>query len=760
MKLLIRKFKLLKKYILSLPRPALLLIGLGIILILPMVISIISQQISVNLTKNLPTTVTIPINSVDVLTCSSFNDTDISTCQANQGCTWNASFRECSGNLVVPVNNPPGDPLPKSEYVSCEGINNSPLVKLTFRAASNATNYRVNIWKEGETSKSFRNLEAVVDINDVLTFTWTATSPIAGGSLTGPAANTKYNWEVAAQNGAGFSNFIAGYPFTTSNCDGTGAGGIGIPEAISETHITCTNSYWKSRFNFKRGSVNGTPGDAYLDLKPDDGFGFGQGSFQGRGPIGADSYEWTDIKANTKYVWRVTMLRPDGGYAVSNEKKFTTPACTNTGGDNTGGGNTGGGNTGGGNTGGGNTGGTTNPPATPACLLNKNFPIPAKDSSKPPVVSIHLDIKLATDTNYTYLDIAGPLSPDATSYTIRDLYPNTSYNVRTWMHTGNGEGYYAGLSSFTMGSCPQATATPVPNSGGGGNTGGGGGSSGGQVSCDSECKKQVGTMYCSSGTAPIGGSCTCTLCSVLSPAAPTATKTPTPTATKTPTPIQSAPTATKTPTPIQGGGQATATPIQSGPTSTPLPGQATATPIPSTNQARIAITLDIPGLGTNKALGQNPNPVRNTRTAQIKVFDANNTLVKEVSGQVAAQDLRNTSVITNITSIDFAYRGTFDLGTLSGNHTVKARFDNSLWKTLGIANFVNGQTVTLPLSVLTTGDIDQNNELNLVDYNLIVSCYGTKSCSQKEKADLNLDGKVDELDLNILYAGFSKRQGD
>ncbi len=757
MKLLNRKFQIIKKSILSLPRPALLLIGLGIILILPLVINIVSQQINVNLTKNLPTTVTIPINSVDVLTCGSYNDTDITTCQSNQGCTWNASFRECSGNLIQPVSNPPGDPLPKSAYTSCEGVGNGPLVKLSFRAASNAERYRINIWKPGQTTNSFRNMDIVADPQETLTFTWSVEQPVGGSDVVVPQPNTTYNWGVAAWNtNGGFSNHIEGGPFTTSNCDSTGAGGVTNPQALSETHITCTNSYWKSQFNFTRGAVNGTPRDAYLDLKPDDGFGFGQGSFQGRGPIGADSYEWTDIKANTKYVWRVTMLRPDGGYAVSNEKKFTTPACTNTGGGNTGGGNTGGGGSGGGgNTGG---GGTTNPPATPACLLNKSFPIPAKDPSKPPVVSIHLDIKLSTDTNYVYLDIAGPLSPDATSYTIRDLYPNTSYNVRTWMHTGNGEGYYAGLSSFTMGACPQATSTPVPNNGGGGNTGGGG-SGGQQVSCDSECKKQVGTLYCSSGTAPVGGSCTCTLCSVLSPAAPTATKTPTPTATKTPTPVQSAPTATKTPTPIQGG-QATATPIQSGPTSTPLPGQATATPIPSTNQAKIAVTLDIPGLGTNKALGQNPNPIRNTRTAQIKVFDANNTLVKEVSGQVSAQDLRNAAVITNISSVDFAYRGTFDLGTLSGNHTVKARFDNSLWKTIGIANFVNGQTATLPLSVLTTGDIDQNNELNLVDYNLIVSCYGTKSCSQKEKADLNIDGKVDELDLNILYASFAKRQGD
>jgi len=65
---------------------------------------------------------------------------------------------------------------------------------------------------------------------------------------------------------------------------------------------------------------------------------------------------------------------------------------------------------------------------------------------------------------------------------------------------------------------------------------------------------------------------------------------------------------------------------------------------------------------------------------------------------------------------------------------------------------------------LVTGDIpDRDNELNLADYNIIIDCINSRgNCNEslKRYADLNDDGKVDEVDLSILYAGFSNRKGD
>jgi hypothetical protein len=92
---------------------------------------------------------------------------------------------------------------------------------------------------------------------------------------------------------------------------------------------------------------------------------------------------------------------------------------------------------------------------------------------------------------------------------------------------------------------------------------------------------------------------------------------------------------------------------------------------------------------------------------------------------------------------------------------VKVRTNNTLWKfPPTTVNIAPNTTTTLSKISLTSGDIDQNNQLNLFDYNIMISCYGAKQCPQKEAADLNIDGKVDELDLNILYDAFSTRQGD
>ena len=64
------------------------------------------------------------------------------------------------------------------------------------------------------------------------------------------------------------------------------------------------------------------------------------------------------------------------------------------------------------------------------------------------------------------------------------------------------------------------------------------------------------------------------------------------------------------------------------------------------------------------------------------------------------------------------------------------------------------------LTRLVSGDINQDNEINLLDYNMILSCYGDADCDAKILADLNEDGQIGELDLSILFAEFVKGVGD
>lgn len=191
------------------------------------------------------------------------------------------------------------------------------------------------------------------------------------------------------------------------------------------------------------------------------------------------------------------------------------------------------------------------------------------------------------------------------------------------------------------------------------------------------------------------------------------------------------------------------TPVPSA-TGSPTNPPATATNTPAPQQSNLDLTLYSQGIGTNTAAGQNPNPVVITREVAVRVLDNNGNSVQDTKGNLAIQN----------TNGKIFWHGTVALTAPNGNYTIKVRFDNTLWKNLGAATLAAGQTTTLGAATLASGDLSGDNTLDLADYNIFLSCYGTKSCSQKQQADLNLDGKADETDLNIFYANLANREGD
>lgn len=234
------------------------------------------------------------------------------------------------------------------------------------------------------------------------------------------------------------------------------------------------------------------------------------------------------------------------------------------------------------------------------------------------------------------------------------------------------------------------------------------------------------------------------------PPTPTPANTPTPTNTPTSTPpaTTATPTVTSTPTP-------SSTPVPTGqttPTTTPVP-SSTATPTVKPIETGIKFTVSLPGIvGTGN--GGNPNPVHAFRSAEVKVFNDQNNEVKTATG------------ILDFDSTTFTFKGAILIeGLIADSYIVKIRVENSLWKRIpGIVNITSGVVANTPAVELVTGDIpDRDNELNLADYNIIIDCINSRgNCNEslKRYADLNDDGKVDEVDLSILYAGFSNRKGD
>ena len=176
--------------------------------------------------------------------------------------------------------------------------------------------------------------------------------------------------------------------------------------------------------------------------------------------------------------------------------------------------------------------------------------------------------------------------------------------------------------------------------------------------------------------------------------------------------------------------------------------------LPDQSSIGIAVAAYVGGLGSNAALGQNPNPVRQQKF-DFELYDEAGELVKfgKFDSNLDKSNKNNLGI--------FASGGTLNLGSdiPTGKYKARIRFDNTLWKSADI-NLTPGNIADAPSIELVPGDIDQDNVLSLGDYNALISCYNNGICANKDQADLNLDGKVDELDLNIMLKSFKTRQGD
>ncbi len=231
---------------------------------------------------------------------------------------------------------------------------------------------------------------------------------------------------------------------------------------------------------------------------------------------------------------------------------------------------------------------------------------------------------------------------------------------------------------------------------------------------------------------------------------PTATPTPRPTSTPYPTytpyptqtPYPTAIPATATPFPTD-----VPTPTQFIPTNTPMPSP---TPVPGNTIAKFSVFLHGIGKGGDSV---NPNatgnlyPLHPQRDATIDIYDVQNQLVTSQQGKIT-YNLGNGN-----------FEGSIDLGNqfTTGIYTVKVKTDHYLRGLFaGIQTITNGSTVTFPSTTLVNGDTNNDNQINIMDYNLIIGCYSDLlpaiDCDdyRKLQTDLNDDGDVNQFDYNLF----------
>lgn len=249
----------------------------------------------------------------------------------------------------------------------------------------------------------------------------------------------------------------------------------------------------------------------------------------------------------------------------------------------------------------------------------------------------------------------------------------------------------------------------------------------------------------------------------LTPAA--GTKTPTPKPTNTPTPqLTKAPTVkpssiitptkvpTNTPTPTK---KPTNTPTL---TPTPKPtGTPTPSPLPTDTLLNFT-NIKLHGIGrggdnTNPNLVGNLSPQNITRNLYIELYNPDGSLRAKQNGVI----------IYNSESGDFNGNVNISSLNLSGNFLLKIKSDKFLKKQYdGIVTIEKGKTIQVNSIALVSGDINNDGQLSIDDYKVIIDCYSdlapAKNCNESGKklsADLSDDGRVNQDDYNLFLRELS-----
>lgn len=207
------------------------------------------------------------------------------------------------------------------------------------------------------------------------------------------------------------------------------------------------------------------------------------------------------------------------------------------------------------------------------------------------------------------------------------------------------------------------------------------------------------------------------------------------------------------------------------PTNTPTP---TTTPKPSQDQSNTstqsgALTLSfaiflhsIGNSGDNVSPSlhslSNKAPKQQSRPFTISLYNADTTqlVASQTSNFVYNNGQGN---FTGVISLDDALP--------EGDYLIKVKTHNFLQRKVpGFIHLGPGIHKTLPSITLIAGDTNGDNKTDILDYNLLASCYSdflpSEDCNDNKKAqtDLNDDDQVNQIDINLFLREIAVQNGD
>jgi hypothetical protein len=200
------------------------------------------------------------------------------------------------------------------------------------------------------------------------------------------------------------------------------------------------------------------------------------------------------------------------------------------------------------------------------------------------------------------------------------------------------------------------------------------------------------------------------------------------------------------------------------PTKSAVPTQSPTAVIPTSKlgDTVVNVVVGLHGIGTagdsaNPGSDGNMSPLHTTRTITVSIFNSQNQQIVSQQGTIT---YNNTSG---------QFDGNVDLGSqfATGAYTVKIQTSQYLRGLVpGIQTITAGQTNTLPYLPLVTGDINGDNQINILDYNIMMGCYSdllpAVSCTSANNvlSDMNDDGNVNQFDYNLFLRELSTLNGN
>ncbi|HSW89020.1 MAG TPA: dockerin type I domain-containing protein [Candidatus Saccharimonadales bacterium] len=222
-----------------------------------------------------------------------------------------------------------------------------------------------------------------------------------------------------------------------------------------------------------------------------------------------------------------------------------------------------------------------------------------------------------------------------------------------------------------------------------------------------------------------------------------------------------------------GGGLTPTITSGSGDTGTPVP---STTGNPSSGNVRFSVTALLHALGkggdnvTPGGTGGNMSPAHISRSTTLTLTGSNSPLTQKgnvsydstngnFTGIIAMSNVPNGQYTVNIKTDGFLSK------TATGIYTINTSFT----PTPGVISVITPQAITIPSVSETTGDVNNDNQIDILDYNMIVSCYGSKASTSgctapittsSSGADVNDDGAINGIDYNFFIRELSKQSGN